>query len=340
MTLKNYGVLKGHVVDTLAETSLDTPHYQVHVKANGKDYRLAINVRSQEAPSELLFLVDENFQHPILPSLTALNEGFTELPSKAGGMALDYIRYNLFDHTKMRSLPHNLPGPDNDLEDILGLYVKRAQTSAGALIYTFGEPWGPETAADKIFHFKPGNGVHDIHMNQGSLPGSSFVKYDGVWQDGSVLIYFPTTNQWVAIFLAFQSQAWHTDDVTGRALVEPTPSPTPAPTPTQPDGLVRIVAALVNPIGPAPEKETVTLLNTSPNSIDLVGWQIADRMKNKQTLTGKIAAGATMVIKLQPTVQLGNKGGIITLLDAKGLKVDGVSYTGDQANNEGWTIVF
>ena len=39
-------------------------------------------------------------------------------------------------------------------------------------------------------------------------------------------------------------------------------------------------------------------------------------------------------------VQLGNKGGAITLLDPAGLKVHGVSYTADQARREGWTILF
>jgi hypothetical protein len=39
-------------------------------------------------------------------------------------------------------------------------------------------------------------------------------------------------------------------------------------------------------------------------------------------------------------VQLGNKGGTITLLDNKGLKVDGVAYTEEQAKKEGWTLVF
>jgi hypothetical protein len=37
---------------------------------------------------------------------------------------------------------------------------------------------------------------------------------------------------------------------------------------------------------------------------------------------------------------LGNHGGTITLLDAAGLKVSGVSYTEQQARREGWTIVF
>jgi hypothetical protein len=96
----------------------------------------------------------------------------------------------------------------------------------------------------------------------------------------------------------------------------------------------------VNPIGPAPEHETVTILNASPNTIDLAGWQIADRLKHKHGLTGTIKAGATVVVSLPPTVQLGNNGGIITLLDKNGLKVDGVSYTEGQAKREGWTIVF
>ena len=39
-------------------------------------------------------------------------------------------------------------------------------------------------------------------------------------------------------------------------------------------------------------------------------------------------------------VQLGNSGGVITLLDAAGLKVSGVSYTKEQARREGWTIAF
>src|SRR5262249_701720 len=38
--------------------------------------------------------------------------------------------------------------------------------------------------------------------------------------------------------------------------------------------------------------------------------------------------------------ELGNKGGLITVLDKNGLKVDGVSYTEEQAKKEGWTIVF
>ena len=75
----------------------------------------------------------------------------------------------------------------------------------------------------------------------------------------------------MAVFLAFQSQAWHTDDQTGHAT-HPRAGRAGGP-----DHTVRIVAALVNPVGPAPEAETVTLLNASPEAIDLAGWSILDR---------------------------------------------------------------
>jgi Uncharacterized conserved protein (DUF2278) len=177
-------------------------------------------------------------------------------------------------------------------------------------------------------------------MNQGNLD-KKFQGDDGVWQDGGLFFYFPTQNQWIALFFAFASQAWHTDDQTGHpVVVVEGPTPGNQPRPDEPDFRVRIVAALVNPIGPAPEKETVTLLNTTPASIDVSGWQIADRLKNKCALSGTLPAGAAQIFPLASNVQLGNKGGIISLLDANGLKVDGVQYTQAQGEREGWTIVF
>src|SRR5262245_25158469 len=340
MPLKNYGVLKGRALEAKREDDPSTPHYQVHVLAGGAHYRIAVNAKSLTSPSELLFLVDDDFQHPLTARLPALSEGFTPLAHAPGGQSLDYIRANLFDRLDMRPLPSTLPGPDNDLSDRLEHFVRRAIEEPGAAIYAFGQRWGPEPQSrDKIFKFLPGLGVHDIHMNQGNV--APFLGDDGVWQDGGLVLQLASPAQWVAIFLAFQSQAWHTDDTTGHTSPDtPGPGPGPQPGPTEPDHVIRIIAALVNLIGPAPERETVTILNASPGPIDLSGWQIADKLKNKHGLSGRIEAGGTQVISLPPTVQLGNKGGIITLLDSRGLKVDGVAYTEDQAKKEGWTLVF
>ena len=330
MGLERYGVLRGRVVASRREDDRDSPHYQVQVSATGTDYRIAVNVLSQLRPSELLFLIDENFRHPLTQKLDALAEDFTFLAKRPDSGSLDFIRGNLFNRLDMRPLPPSLPGDDNDLSDRLAHYVDRAAREPEAIIYAFGERWGPEPGKrDKIFGFEPGNGVHDIHMNQGNHP--DFQRDDGVWQDGGLILRFPATDQWVAIFLAFQSQAWHTDDVTGHALEEPT---------SETDFRVRIVAALVNPVGPGPEAETVTLLNATPEAIDLADWQLIDRAEQTQALTGRIEAGATLVVPIAPPLALGNKGGTITLVDAAGLKVDGVAYTKEQASAEGWTIVF
>ncbi|MGA8055710.1 MAG: DUF2278 family protein [Burkholderiales bacterium] len=329
MPLSKYGVLVGKAVAARREDSDDTPHYQVQIRASGTNYRIAVNVKSNEQPSELLYLIKEDFSHPILARLADLREGFALLPSQPGGMALDFIRGNLFDRSEMRLLPHNVPGPDNDLSDRIEHYVKRAINEPGALVFAFGQRWGPEQGQrDKIFGFQPGNGIHDIHMNQGNV--AAYRNDDGVWQDGGLILRFPSSNRWVALFLGFQSQAWHTDDVTGHAieLVE------------QPDKTVRIMAAMVNPVGGGQEVETVILLNPTPRAIDLAGWRIADQQKRKCPLAGNLPAGGVLTATLAAPTQLGNSGGIITLLNADGLKVDGVSYTKEQAQREGWLVVF
>lgn len=342
MPLRRYGVLCGQAIDRRTEVGLDSPHYQVRVSADGVDYRVAVNVLSQLSPSELLYVAIDHFRHPITAVLLELPEAFTSIPSVPGGLGLDFIRGNLFSRLDMVPLPPGLPGPDNDLNDRIDHYVGRAIRDPAARLYVFGERWGPEEGrSDKIFGFRPGNGVHDVHMNQGNV--GRFVADDGVWQDGGMMFHFPSTDQWVAIFLAFQSQAWHTDDTTGHRLDEqvPQPGPAPAPSPSEPDLRVHIIAALVNPVGPAPEAETVTLLNTSPHPIELGGWALADQAKRRHVFgPGTLEPGVTLVVPLMNTVQLGNRGGIITLLDDRGLKVHGVAYTKEQAWLEGATVTF
>ena len=337
MPLSSYGVLVGRVIDTRREGTADTPHFQIHARAAGVDYRIAVNVLSQQSPSELLSTTIDGFTHPLLPRLDQLEEGFTTVAPAGDGVALDFIRGNLFDRGTMRPVPAEEPGPDNDLTDMLEHFSRWAASDPAARVYAFGERWGPEdTTPDKVFGFTPGNGVHDIHLNQGN--SGRFAEDDGVWQDGGLLLQFPDTGQWVAIFLAFQSQAWHTDDSTGHSLPG---EPGSIPGVEDPHRTIRIVAALVNPTGPAPEAETVTLLNPGADPTDLHGWGLVDRNGQRFDLTDLvISPGEATRIKLGAPIQLGNGGGTITLLDADGLKVDGVAYTGDEVAVEGRSVVF
>jgi uncharacterized protein YukJ len=315
------------------------------------DYRIAVNVASALSPSEVEYLVDSNLEHPFLAQLEAMETGWHQLDSRPAGPALDFIRSNLFDPRKMVPLPFNVPGPDNDLNEKIDHYVQRAMASEDALVYAFGERWGPEEGKkDKIFGFVPGNGVHDIHMNQANV--GRFVADDGAYQDGALFLHFPHQAQWVGIFIKFQSQSWHTDDVTGHQIrpeVSGPPSdsgislrpfdPGFVPTAEAPDGSVRIVGALANP-AVSPEVETVTLLNATRQTVDLRGWRILDRDKNTMDLSGLISAGDAARITLIPPVVLPNKGGQITLLNRDGLRVDGVAYTERDASRPGFSIVF
>jgi uncharacterized protein YukJ len=338
-------VLKGKAIEVRLGAG-QSPHYQVRIVDDTTDYRIAINVKSQLPPSDVEYIVIERFQHPITAIVETLPTGFTNLERQPASGALDFIRGNLFDRARMRPLPFSVPGFDNDLNEKLDRVMQRAVADEAALVYAFGERWGPEPGIkDKYFGFLPGNGIHDIHMNQGNV--DRFVGDDGVYQDGGLLVHFPDQQEWIAVFLKFQSQSWHTDDRTGHRISAPEPPrpqppgpPIPEPPTTDdPAGLVRIVAALVNATQ-SPEVEVVTLLNTAPHAIDLNGWALLDTQKKRLPLADVLAAGATRAVQIRQPLALSNKGGAITLLDDRGLKVHGVAYTREQARHPGWTIVF
>src|SRR5262249_299657 len=61
---------------------------------------------------------------------------------------------------------------------------------------------------------------------------------------------------------------------------------------------------------------------------------------HEDRLSGTLDDGCAQLVSLPPAVELGNKGGLLTVFDNNALKVDGVSYTQDQAKKEGWPIVF
>ncbi|MFI6322494.1 DUF2278 family protein [Nonomuraea sp. NPDC050556] len=320
MPLRHYGVLAARAVAKRREGRSDTPHYQLHLTDDaGISYRIAVNVLSQQAPSELLYLADDDFRHPMTEQLPKRGSGWTALTK-----GLDFIRGNLFDPARMRTLPPDLSGPDNDLADLLDHYVERAIADQEAAVYVYGERWGPEPRTrDKVFGFLPGNGVHDIHMNQGN--SGRFASDNGVWQDGGLILHLPSESRYVALFLAFQSQAWHTDDRTGDPIGDRPSRPVAGQEP------VRVVAALLDPV-------RVTLINASPGAIDLAGWKLASGGRAVPLEAGSLAPGVTLVAT--PALPLSPDGGALTLLDAEGLKVHGVAYTADQARREGWTIVF
>jgi uncharacterized protein YukJ len=195
---KGYGVLCGRVIQARTERD-DTrsPHFQILVHAAGESFRVAVNVQSVDG-SELVYYLDEDFRHPALDLLLETEEGFTRLESAAGGLALDYIRGNHFAPADMRELPADVGGPDNDLNDLLKAHVGRAVTDPEAILFAFGEPWGPDPGKDKVFRFSPNRGIHNIHQNQGN--SGNFAGENGVWQDGGLMLCFRARAVWSPCF--------------------------------------------------------------------------------------------------------------------------------------------
>jgi uncharacterized protein YukJ len=209
MPLATYGVLKGAVVGHLRNA--DDDHYQVLVQAGKALHRIATNVKSSapKAPSTVLFLSTTSLPTSLTDGLKALAPGYRKLSARPGGLALDFVRSGIVKTSAMKPLPPDVPGVDNDLKDLLEAAMVRAMKEEGSVVYALGAKWGPEKGKpDQYFKFVPGNGIHDIHMNQGNA--GSYKKDNGVYQDGALFVSYPS-GQWRAFFIAFQSQSFRTD---------------------------------------------------------------------------------------------------------------------------------
>src|SRR5580698_10109874 len=90
MPIANYSVLAGR--PTVGKVvSGSSAHYQITMQAMGGPFTVAVNIQSVDG-SEVLYAIEEEFTPPDLAGLTALPMGMTKLQSKAGGLALDYVR--------------------------------------------------------------------------------------------------------------------------------------------------------------------------------------------------------------------------------------------------------
>jgi uncharacterized protein YukJ len=214
MPVQNYSVLKGDPVHGNLVFGR-SPHYQIQVKTGADEtVTVAVNVQSVDT-SEVLYLVDHAFQPPTQALLDALPVGLQALQSKEGGLALDFVRSRvggdlMVTRDSMSLLPMSTPAGArrNDLNNEVVDLLNRAIADASGTIYAFGSAYADENGTQ---------GIHDIHMNQGNPPGNHNAD-NGVWQDGAIFMSLPATNNWIAVFIAFQTQLWNTDDVTGDAL--------------------------------------------------------------------------------------------------------------------------
>lgn len=336
----DYGVLRGPVADFGREDVGRSPHFQIVVIAGGNRFRVPVNVKSTDTSTVLFSIVEPLINHRLIAELPQLPEGFTARGA-AGTAFLDYVREPMFDITAMRTLPSSVPGPDNDLQDFIAHSIQIAQRDKRA-VFAFGSrfPGGNPVPADKQFHTN--GGVHDIHMNQGNPQGGGFSGDNGVHQDGGLIVQTGDST-FAGIFIAFQTQLIPTDD---RGM--PLPGATKIQ-PADPGGNtagqaadLSIVGACVNPKGSDVGLETVILLNATPDASDLSAFAIEDKAGGREPLRGSLGGGDVLKVVLSGRgAQLGNNGGVIRLVRlADGGVVHAVTYTAQESNVEGRTLVF
>lgn len=178
---------------------------------------IQINVRSHEGRKtpklEYLFIDnlkikdEEKFS---LKKLEQLDYGIKLLncgeENKKEGMALDYIRSNLFNIGEFKSVPTTI-----DLNEELHKYIMDAKEE-DADLYIFGDLYPMECRTDftleekfNLLREKGPKGIHDIHMNQGNCDEEKWKKDEGIYQDGGIFIHFKD-DSWSAIFMKFESQ--------------------------------------------------------------------------------------------------------------------------------------
>jgi uncharacterized protein YukJ len=329
------------------EDNLSTPHLQIRVvDGHQRPWRVAANVLSGDQSRVIFHRVDPLQSHPIKAGLSQVATGFTLLPpaTRSGSTALDYFRAPLFDWPTGIAVPSTGPGANDDLQDVLTTYLRQLRAQNGQL-FAFGakfpEPGQPPDPRPIDREFKTVQGVHDIHMNQGNANPGPFAKDNAVFQDGGLILAFPSRH--VGLFLRFQTEWLPTDNATGHRLpnAKPIPPGGEGPDDGTADPPVYIERALVNPAGDDPGKEIVVIANATTTSVDLTGWSIMDKSNNVDALRGVLPAGESRAFVLSGRgAQLGNKGGTIILNDVAGAQVHAVSYSNEDAAREGRYVRF
>jgi uncharacterized protein YukJ len=202
MPIRSYSVLKGRpVVGEIRSSGRNQPHYHIRLDAGGESFDIAVNVQSVDG-SEVLYHVEHDFHPPDPQGLIALPDGFTPLAQRGDRtahhpLALDFVREGLVHRGQMHPLEIGVRSVQNDLENEVDDLTHRIDPNPDAKLYAFGSRF-------------PG-GIHDIHMNQGN-PRGAFGGDNGIYQDGALFVHLPSQNRWLAVFIAFRTQSWDTDD--------------------------------------------------------------------------------------------------------------------------------
>jgi hypothetical protein len=163
--LASYGVVVGEYTSYITEQG-QWFHVDLTINAGGTPYQAAADVN--EVNGQFQFQVLNNLDPSLFAAITGLADGWHTLASNATSGAMDYARSPILQKALGSQPWTNVTG--NEAGEAL-----IAMVTGSAKVFAFGEPY---TGG--------GNGVHNVHCNQGDPPGPH-QSDDGIWQDGCVL---------------------------------------------------------------------------------------------------------------------------------------------------------
>lgn len=209
MSIKNYGVLKSKVLINEGElvSKRHRKHYNLITQGTSKRLEVNIDLQSQHFQPNVKILCIENYKNPLLEKFEDLAEGFTPLESVAGGLALDFLRQDLFPKA---DLFDSNPLDGDVISQKLNTYLSDHEH-----IVVFGSLYGDEKVGEdhsgsqrSSKKIQLENGIDNVHLNQGNQ--GRHEGSNGIYQDGALFI--KNKKSYTAVFCCFDEQCDKTDE--------------------------------------------------------------------------------------------------------------------------------
>jgi hypothetical protein len=211
-----YGFLKCKVVsDPQLKASRRKHETQYHLHTtlaiiaqdgSAAEWDSAINVGTDDADDLLKYKLVFDFRHGLLGQLKGAQSGFSDLTGTGALPALDFLRSDILANTGPWRQSDPMDG-STEVEPVASLLrLLRTAHTKNSDVWVFGRK------------YTDGDGIHDVHMNQGS--GAPFLNdgednqndHNDVWQDGGVIVELGKPEV-AAYVTAFTQQLVPTDEL-------------------------------------------------------------------------------------------------------------------------------
>ena len=195
--MEKYVMFRGKVIDKWYDFDKRAHYHIVAMDDEVKRFDLAVNIGSiyekmnEIVSSNLKVYYDESYscRKGIVRKMLLQKNGITECHKD---LYLDYIRIKLFPHEKMIQMK-GFDVTSIYLTGIIEKNVVQAMNNDDYEVIAFGRLYAN------------GKGLHDIHMNQGSV--DKFRKNDASYSDGGLFFRNRRDNKITAVFIAFITQS-------------------------------------------------------------------------------------------------------------------------------------